>query len=201
MCGKCAAVGHGSDACEAGDLKCCHCGEPHAAWNNKCKENLFQSEVAQTMHTRKLQRFDASHLVMHRYHNRISSYAPWPMRAGFLAATIEATSIAQHPTHARTLPPTPANHQITHSENEMEHETREYWKWKSRKILTVLSHLRSRVRPDCLGRSGFQFFFFSIKNTFFPVFNYKFKNKKSSSLPRLPNGTFPLCRDKLYWCL
>ena len=162
MCGKCAAIGHGSDACKAGDLKCCHCGEPHAAWNHKCKENLFQSEVAQTMHTRKLQRFDASHLVRHRYPNRISSYAPRPMRAG--------TSIAQHPTHARTLPPTPANHQITHSENEMKHEAREYLKWESRKILTVLSHLRRRVDRIASGDPVFNSFFFSIKNTIFSSF-------------------------------
>ena len=124
MCGKCAAIGHGSDACKAADLKCCHCGESHAAWNRKCRENLFQSEVAQVMHTQKLQRCDASNLVRRRYPNRASIYETVAC-TGLLAATIETTSIVQQPTQTRTLlPPTPANHQATHTENEMEHETR-----------------------------------------------------------------------------
>ena len=114
----------GSDSCEAAELKCYHCGEPHAAWNLKCRENLFPSKVAQVIHTQKLQRFDASDLVRLRYPNRASSYATI-VRAGLLAATIETTSIVQQPTQTRALPPrTPANHQTTHTENEMEHETR-----------------------------------------------------------------------------
>ena len=51
MCGKCAAVGHKSEVCGTSYLKCCHCSEPHTAWNRKCKENLFQSEVSQIMHS------------------------------------------------------------------------------------------------------------------------------------------------------
>ena len=70
MCGKCAAVGHRSEVCVAACLKCCHCGEPYTAWNRKCTENLFQSEVSQIMHTLKLQRFDATELVRRRFPNR-----------------------------------------------------------------------------------------------------------------------------------
>ena len=116
MCGRCATIVHGSDACEAADL----C--TYAAWNRKCRENLFQSEVVQVMDTQKLQRFDAPNLVRLCYSTRTTSYAT-VARAGFLDATIETLSIVQQPTQARALSPIPANHEIIHSENEMD-ETR-----------------------------------------------------------------------------
>ena len=131
-CRTCEALTHARQL--ASSVATVVCGEPHVTWNRKCKDNLFNSEVTQVMHTQKLQRFDASDLVRRRYPNRTSSFAT-VARAGLLSATIETASIAQQQTQSTALPPpTPARHQITHSENEMSmnksiQEEIKSWKW------------------------------------------------------------------------
>ena len=53
------------------------CGENHAVWNLKCKENIFQSEITKLMTRTKIQRRDATEIVRSCYPDRTRSYAAW----------------------------------------------------------------------------------------------------------------------------
>ena len=148
MCGKCAAVGHRSEVCVAAYMKCCHCGEPHTAWNRKCTENLFQSEISQIMHTQKQQRFDATELVRRRFPNRTSSYAS-VARAGVLTTASVTVAGVLRPSEVRTLKHKPEDiqHRVKTLIWNMTLEHRRKDRRKSvRRLKADVDHIKRRVR-------------------------------------------------------
>jgi len=75
VCGKCATSGHSTADCQATEAKCIHCEEGHYAWNRKCRENLFQTEVTKTQSKEKISRRDAIAVVTRRYPNRKTPFS------------------------------------------------------------------------------------------------------------------------------
>jgi len=74
-CGRCSLQGHGTVQCTSEDMKCYFCGEKHTAWNKKCSENVFQSEVLQTQRKGRLSRKEAVRVVSERFPNRRTTFA------------------------------------------------------------------------------------------------------------------------------
>ena len=59
----------------AKQIKCYHCAEDHFAWSARCRQNIFQSELAHAMAKQRLYRRDAVEVVKRRYPDRVTSYA------------------------------------------------------------------------------------------------------------------------------
>jgi len=74
-CGRCSLLGHGTTNCTSEEIKCYYCGEKHTAWNKKCSEYIFQSEVLQTQRKGRMSRKEAVRVVSERFPNRRTTFA------------------------------------------------------------------------------------------------------------------------------
>ena len=75
VCGKCISVGYFSGDCTSETIKCYHYAEDHFALSARCRQNIFQFEVAQVMAKQRMQGRDAVEVVKRRYPDRVTSYA------------------------------------------------------------------------------------------------------------------------------